>query len=56
MNTIVNVEASMSIFLASDQDLINELNRREAKVRWKREILPPCSNERLKLKRWMNER
>ena len=44
MNTNVKIEVPVPITMVSDQDLIDELNRRGQLVKWARKATPEPSN------------
>jgi hypothetical protein len=44
MNTNVTIEVPVPITMVSDQELIDELNRRGQLVKWARKAIPEPSN------------
>jgi|TARA_R110001606_G_scaffold104326_1_gene227837 hypothetical protein len=50
MNNKVQVQVPVPITMLSDQAIINELNRRDAKVKWTKNTLTECKpKDRVKL-------
>ena len=50
MNNKMQVQVPVPITMLSDQAIINELNRRDAKVKWTKNILTECKpKDRVKL-------
>jgi len=50
MNNKVQVQVPVPITMVSNQDLIDELNRREAKVKWARKVMSPNSQAKDRVK------
>jgi|TARA_B110000240_G_scaffold12820_1_gene13350 hypothetical protein len=50
MNNSVTIEVPVPITMVSDQELIDELNRREAKVKWARIVMSPNSKPKDRVK------
>jgi excisionase family DNA binding protein len=50
MNNSVKIEVPVPITMVSNQDLIDELNRREAKVKWARIVMSPNSKPKDRVK------
>ena len=50
MNTKVQVQVPVPITMVSNQDLIDELNRREVKVKWARKVMSPNSQPKDRVK------
>ena len=50
MNTSVIIEVPIPITMLSDQSLVDELNRRGAKVKWARIVMSPNSKHKDRVK------
>ena len=50
MNKSVKIEVPVPITMVSDQSLVDELNRRGAKVKWARKVMPPNSQPKDRVK------
>jgi len=50
VNNKVQVQVPVPITMVSNQDLIDELNRREAKVKWARIVMSPNSKPKDRVK------
>jgi hypothetical protein len=50
MNKSVKIEVPVPITMVSDQSLVDELNRRGAKVKWARKVMSPNSQPKDRVK------
>ena len=50
MNNKVQVQVPVPITMLSDDEIIAEINRRGAKVKWARKVMPPNSQPKDRVK------